>query len=61
VTIHEVDLFAVCAGPGGFTGLRVGLAAMKGLAAAAQKPIVAVTSLEALAFSAGPALQSAQC
>ena len=55
LTIHEVDLFAVCAGPGGFTGLRVGLAAMKGLAAAAQKPIVGVTSLEALAFSAGPA------
>ena len=55
LAIGEVDLFAVCVGPGGFTGLRVGLAAMKGLAAAAHKPIVGVTSLEVLAFAAGPA------
>jgi len=55
LTIGEVDLFAVCVGPGGFTGLRVGLAAMKGLSAAAGKPIVGVTSLEVLAFAAGPA------
>jgi tRNA threonylcarbamoyladenosine biosynthesis protein TsaB len=55
LTIGEVDLLAVCVGPGGFTGLRVGLAATKGLAAAARKPIVGVTSLEALAFAAGPA------
>jgi tRNA threonylcarbamoyladenosine biosynthesis protein TsaB len=53
--IKEVDLFAVCVGPGGFTGLRVGLAAAKGLAAAAGKPIVGVTSLEVLAFAGGPA------
>ena len=55
LTISEVDLFAVCVGPGGFTGLRVGLAAAKGLSAAARKPIVGVTSLEVLAFAAGPA------
>jgi tRNA threonylcarbamoyladenosine biosynthesis protein TsaB len=55
LTIGEVDLFAVCVGPGGFTGLRVGLAAAKGLAAAAGKPIVGVTSLEVLAFAGGPA------
>ena len=55
LTIGEVDLFAVCVGPGGFTGLRVGLAAVKGLAAAAGKPIVGVTSLEVLAFAGGPA------
>ena len=55
LTIGEVDLFAVCLGPGGFTGLRVGLAATKGLAAAARKAVVGVTSLEALAFAAGPA------
>ena len=55
LTIGEVDLFAVCVGPGGFTGLRVGLASAKGLAEAAHKPIVGVTSLEVLAFTAGPA------
>jgi len=50
--VSDVDLFAVCTGPGGFTGLRVGLAAIKGLAAASKKPVVGVTSLEAAAFSA---------
>jgi tRNA threonylcarbamoyl adenosine modification protein YeaZ len=55
VTIKDVDLFAVCSGPGGFTGLRVGMAAMKGLSAASNKPIVGVTSLEAAAMAARPA------
>jgi tRNA threonylcarbamoyladenosine biosynthesis protein TsaB len=50
----QVDLYAVCVGPGGFTGLRVGVAALKGLAAATEKPIVGVTSLEAAAFEARP-------
>lgn len=53
--IKDVDLFAVCTGPGGFTGLRVGIAAMKGFAAACDKPIVGVTSLEATAMAARPA------
>lgn len=53
--VEEVNLFAACTGPGGFTGLRVGIAAIKGLAAATQKPTVGVTSLEALASSAYPA------
>ena len=56
MTIGEVDAFAVCVGPGGFTGLRVGMAAVKGLAAATSKPILGVTSLEGAAFAAGPAL-----
>ena len=56
MTIGDVDVFAVCAGPGGFTGLRVGMAAMKGFAAATRKPILGVTSLEAAAFTAGPEL-----
>lgn len=51
-TAAEVDLFAVCIGPGGFTGLRVGIAATKGLAAAANKLTVGVTSLEATAAAA---------
>jgi tRNA threonylcarbamoyladenosine biosynthesis protein TsaB len=55
LSISDVDVFAVCVGPGGFTGLRVGMAAVKGLAAATNKPIVGVTSLEAAAFAAQPA------
>ena len=56
MTIGDVDVFAVCVGPGGFTGLRVGMAAVKGFAAATRKPILGVTSLEGAAFAAGPAL-----
>lgn len=52
LTIKRVELFGVCTGPGGFTGLRVGLAAVKGLAAATGKPVVGVTSLAATAFAA---------
>lgn len=55
ISIDEVDLFAVCVGPGGFTGLRVGLAAAKGFAAATGKPIIGISSLEAAAASAGDA------
>ncbi len=49
LTKHDVELFVVGSGPGSFTGLRVGLAAVKGLADALEKPIVAVSLLEALA------------
>jgi tRNA threonylcarbamoyladenosine biosynthesis protein TsaB len=56
MTIGDVDVFAVCVGPGGFTGLRVGMAAVKGFAAATGKPILGVTSLEGAAFAAGSAL-----
>jgi len=52
LTIRSVNLFGVCTGPGGFTGLRVGLAAVKGLAAATGKPAVGVTSLAATAYEA---------
>ena len=55
MTVRDVDLFSVCVGPGGFTGLRVGIAAVKGWCAALGKPVVGVTSLEAAAFGAGPA------
>lgn len=54
MTIGDIDLFAVCVGPGGFTGLRVGIAAAKGFAAAAGKPIAGVTSLEAAAAGLEP-------
>ncbi|MEO7272846.1 MAG: tRNA (adenosine(37)-N6)-threonylcarbamoyltransferase complex dimerization subunit type 1 TsaB [Vicinamibacterales bacterium] len=47
--LTAVDLLAVAAGPGSFTGLRVGIAAMQGLAMAIGKPIVPVSTLDALA------------
>src|ERR1039458_10339357 len=47
----DLGAFAVVSGPGSFTGLRVGLAAIKALAEALQKPIVAVSLLEAVACS----------
>ncbi|MGH9516856.1 MAG: tRNA (adenosine(37)-N6)-threonylcarbamoyltransferase complex dimerization subunit type 1 TsaB [Terriglobales bacterium] len=46
---RDVDGFAVVSGPGSFTGLRIGLAAIKGLAEVLQKPIAAVSLLEAIA------------
>jgi tRNA threonylcarbamoyl adenosine modification protein YeaZ len=45
ITFSEVDRIAVTVGPGHFTGLRTGLATARGLALAAQKPIVGMTSL----------------
>ena len=63
LTLQEVDAFAVAVGPGSFTGLRVGIATMQGLAFDADKPLVGVSALDALAMLAtglhdeGPGLQ----
>lgn len=53
LNIHQVAGFAVASGPGSFTGLRVGLSAVKALSEALGKPIAMVSVLEALAISAG--------
>ena len=45
----DIDLFAVTIGPGSFTGLRIGLALVKGMAMALDKPCVGVSSLKAMA------------
>ena len=50
--MDQVDVFAVAAGPGSFTGLRVGLTAVKGWAEVHQKPIAAISGLEAIAAQA---------
>lgn len=49
VTMGDVEQFVVDVGPGRFTGLRVGLATVRTLALATNKPVVAMTSLEILA------------
>ena len=49
LNLSEFDLFAVAAGPGSFTGLRVGLAAVKGWAEIYGKPVAAISGLEAIA------------
>ncbi len=56
--LDDVDLFAVASGPGSFTGLRIGIASMQGLAFAAGRPIVGVSALDALARSALPHLRA---
>ena len=52
LSVSEIDLFAVASGPGSFTGLRIGIATIQGLALATGRRIVAVSALEALAGSA---------
>jgi len=49
LAISELDGFAVTRGPGTFTGLRIGISTVKGLATASGKPVVGISSLDALA------------
>lgn len=47
----DIDLFAVSGGPGSFTGLRIGISTIKGLAQAVDKPVAAVSTLDAMAWN----------
>ncbi len=49
LTVQDCDVIAVAAGPGSFTGIRIGVSAAKGLAFAADKPAVGVSTLAAMA------------
>ncbi len=49
LTLNQVDLFAVANGPGSFTGLRVGIAAIKAWSEVYGKPVVGISALEAIA------------
>jgi tRNA threonylcarbamoyladenosine biosynthesis protein TsaB len=51
ISLEEVEGFSVSLGPGSFTGLRIGLSTVKGLALATGKPVVGVPTLEAMAWS----------
>ncbi|MDE2180073.1 MAG: tRNA (adenosine(37)-N6)-threonylcarbamoyltransferase complex dimerization subunit type 1 TsaB [candidate division NC10 bacterium] len=51
ITLGQVEGLAVAAGPGSFTGLRIGLSTAKGLAVAGGQPLVGVSTLEAMAWT----------
>lgn len=55
----DVDCYAAAAGPGSFTGVRVGLAAIKGLGESLGKPVVAVSNLQAVAWHGTALLRAA--
>lgn len=52
-TLQDVDAYAISIGPGSFTGLRIGVAALKGLALAHTRPLIGIPTLPALARAAG--------
>ena len=51
LTPNDMDYLAVAVGPGSFTGVRIGVAAIKGIAAALEKKVIPVTTTEALAYN----------
>jgi tRNA threonylcarbamoyladenosine biosynthesis protein TsaB len=51
LTLDDIDCFACSTGPGSFTGVRIGVATLKGIAYGKNKPCISVSSLEALAYN----------
>jgi tRNA threonylcarbamoyladenosine biosynthesis protein TsaB len=58
ITLPEIDLFAVATGPGSFTGLRIGIATIKALAATLDRPTAGIPTLAAVALSGGISAES---
>ena len=54
IEVAGMDGFAVTIGPGSFTGLRIGISTIKGLAWSLKKPVAGISSLEALAWQCAP-------
>jgi tRNA threonylcarbamoyladenosine biosynthesis protein TsaB len=57
-SLDEVELFACAAGPGSFTGLRIGIATVKALAASLKRSCVGIPTLQAVAHAAGASMQT---
>jgi tRNA threonylcarbamoyladenosine biosynthesis protein TsaB len=51
IALRDVDLFAVAAGPGSFTGLRIGIATVQGLAAIGHRRVFEISTLDAIAYA----------
>jgi len=51
ISVDDLDGFAVSKGPGSFTGLRIGMAVVKGLSEGSKKPFVSISSLDTMAYS----------
>ena len=50
LSVNDIDAFSAAVGPGSFTGVRIGVATVKGMAQALNKPCIPVSTLEALAY-----------
>lgn len=51
LNLNQIDGFSISLGPGSFTGLRIGLATVKGLALATNKPVVGIPTLDVIAYN----------